>query len=296
MIKHFTLLILCLAVLVSCEAENDTLAGALFDQSSGGGSLVSGSLNMRSGSVRVGNAVTFYDSGGPSGNYGNSQNQVLTVYPANDGDRIALSLEYFSIENATGCTYDSFEVFNGTSTSAPRLDLWCGDGDSFWIPFYFVASNSSGALTIRFKSDGSTTFPGWVAILVSMSSSYPYSITAPRAVGLTGSSSRINYTLFGPSTLPTDQGFCISTTNTLPSRTNGASCFTATVNRYGTRVFSQPAISVNLTHYMRGFYTPPGGTTVYTSTVSYVPMFKELPDLFQRYPIPDEVDELTPIP
>lgn len=283
MIKNFSLLSLCIFLLTSCEAENETLAGALFDQSTGGGSIVSGSLNMRSGSVRIDDTVYFYDSGGISANYGNSQNHVLTVYPANAGDRVTLSLEYFSIENSDGCVYDSFEVFNGTSTSAPRLDLWCGDGDSFWIPFYFIASNSSGALTIRFKSDGSSTSVGWNAILFPLPANYPYQMTTPRAVGLTGSSSRLNYSLFGPSTLPTDQGFCISTTNTLPSRTNGASCFTASVNRYGTRVFSQPAIAANQTHYMRAFHTPPGAATVYSSTVSYVPMFKTKPDLLQRF-------------
>ncbi len=291
--KPTLFLSLCLIVLVSCEAEDDTIAGALFDQSAGGGSTVSGSLNMRSGSVRIDDVVYFYDSGGVSGNYANNQNLVLTIYPKSNNERVVLALDFFSIESADGCTYDSFEVFNGTSTSATRLDIWCGDGDSFWIPFYFVANNSSGALTVRFKSDGSSTSSGWIAQLIPIPEDYDYQIFAPRAVGLTGSSSRLNYSLFGPATLPTDQGFCISISNTLPSRTNGASCFTANVNRYGTRVFLQPAISANNVHYMRAFYTPPGGASVYSATTSYVPMFKVRPDLLERDPF---IEEFTPLP
>jgi hypothetical protein len=248
---------------------------------------------MRSGSVRIDEVIYFYDSGGVSGNYANNQNLVLTIYPKSNDERVVLTLDYFSIEASDGCTYDSFEVFNGTSTSAPRLDIWCGDGDSFWIPFYFVASNSSGALTVRFKSDGSSTGAGWSSQVFPVPADYTYQLFAPRAVGLPGSSSRLNYTIFGPTTLPTDQGFCISTANTLPSRTNGASCFTANVNRYGTRVFLQPAISTNQVHYMRAFYTPPGGTTVYSSSVSYVPMLKVLPDRLMRDAL---LDEFTPIP
>lgn len=276
-INRFYPLFLAVAVL-SCDAQNDTITSSLFDMSEAGATTVSGSVNMRSGSIRIEGAVQFYDSGGPSGNYGNSQNQVLTVYPAREGDRVAMSLEFFSVEFSDGCTYDTFEIFNGTSTSAPRIDFWCGDGDSFWIPHYFVAANSSGALTIRFKSDGTQTFPGWIANLFPLSSTTAYSVSLPRANGLAGNSSRINYTVLGPSQLPADQGFCISTSNTLPSRTNGANCFTASTNRFGTRVFTQPGFGVNQTHYLRAFITPPGGSTVYTSTVTYVPMAKALPD------------------
>lgn len=279
------LLLTLAAMLTACEAENDTITSSLFDMSSGGGSTVTGSVNMRSGSIRIASTVSFFDSGGPSGNYGNNQNLVMTVYPLNSGDRVALALEYFSIENSDGCTFDVFEVYNGTSTSAPRLDFWCGDGDGFWIPFYFVAANSSGALTIRFKSDGSQTGPGWMASLFPVFQNTSYSVSLPRATGLNGNSSRINYTVLGPSALPADQGFCISTSNTAPSRTNGANCFTATVNRYGTRVFVQPGLGIaNQTHYMRAFITPPGGTSTYTNTVTYAPLFKEMPDLSGRGP------------
>lgn len=270
------------ALVMSCDAQNDTITSSLFDMSAAGATTVSGSVNMRSGSIRIESTVNFYDSGGFSGNYGNSQNQVLTIYPAREGDRVAMVLNFFSVEFSEGCTYDVFEIFNGTSTSAPRIDFWCGDGDTFWIPHYFVAANSAGALTIRFKSDGTQSFSGWAASLFPLSSTTGYSISLLRAEGLASNSSRINYTVLGPSQLPTDQGFCISTTNTLPTRTNGASCFTASVNRYGTRVFVQPGLAANQTHYVRAFYTPPGGATVYTSTVTYAPLFKELPDIFER--------------
>jgi len=281
-IRSILPILLSVAVL-SCDAQNDTITSSLFDMSAASASTVSGSVNMRSGSIRIAGPVSFFDSGGPSGNYGNNLNQVLTVYPAQAGERVALWLQSFNVEFEDGCGYDVFEIFNGTSTSAPRLDFWCGSADSYWIPFYFVANNPSGALTFRFKSDGSNTFTGWTATLYTMTNIASYAVTLPRAVGQPGNSSWINYTAFGPSQLPTDQGFCISTTNSVPSRTNGATCYTASINKYGTNRFVLSGLGANQTHYMRAFITPPGGSTVYTTTVAYAPLLNELPDVFSAH-------------
>lgn len=281
------------ALVMSCEAENDTITSSLFDMSAAQSKVVTGSLNMRSGSVKINSAVSFYDSGGPSGSYSNNENRVLTIYPDVTGGRVSFRLDLLDTEYYGGsCTNDYLEIYDGTSTSAPRLDFWCGTETSFWVPFQYVANNSSGALTIRFVSDGSVTRSGWSGSLSLLTPSTSYVISSARAMGVAGNSSFLVYNVIGPTQAPTDQGVCISTTNTVPSRTNGASCFTATVNRYGTRVFSQPGLGANVTHYMRAFMTPPGGTTVYTSTVSYVPLLKALPqDVFRGA----DVDEFVPV-
>ncbi len=281
-IKSILTVILAVAVL-SCEAENDTITSTLFDQSVETSSVASGPVNMRNGSVRINGSVSFYDSGGPAGNYSNNENLTLTVYPATTGYRVRLILEVFNIEFGTDCPYDIFEIFDGTTVNSTRIDIWCGSGDSFWVPHHFVASNSSGALTIRFRSDSSTMEPGWVALLSQVAPTTNYSVILPRAVGLPGNSSMINYTVTGPTQLPTDQGFCISTSSTSPSRTNGADCYTASVNRYGTRVFTLDGIAVNTTHYMRAFYTPPGSASIYSSMVTYSPMSKDIPHLQVRH-------------
>jgi hypothetical protein len=292
--KSYLPLLLAIVV-ISCEAENETITSTLFDMSAANSSVVTGSVNMRNGSIRIQSSIAFFDSGGPSSNYANNETLVLTIYPAKSGDRIAMTLNFFNIENSDGCIYDALEIYNGTSTTAPRIDSWCGTADSFWIPFYFVADNNAGALTLRFKSDGSDTGPGWSANLLPLAPTTGYSISLARATGLTGNSSRLNYTVLGPSLLPTDQGFCISTTNTVPSRTNGANCFTANVNRYGTRVFVQPSLGGTQTHYMRAFVTPPGSSTLYTSTVTYAPLGKALPQEFNRGLIFDEQVQLGPL-
>ncbi len=278
--KSNTIFLLATAfILLSCDSENPDLASALFEQSAETSSVASGSVIMRNGSVRINNNVSFFDSGGSSNSYSNNENLVMTIYPATSGNRIRLILEAFNIEFGTDCPYDTFEVFDGTTVNSTRIDIWCGSGDSFWVPHHFVASNSSGALTIRFRSDGSTTGPGWVAMLSQLAPTTNYSISLPRAVGLAGNSSMINYTVTGPIQLPTDQGFCVSTSTTSPSRTNGAECYTASVNRYGTRVFTLGGIAANTTHYMRAFYTPPGSASIYSSMVMYLPMSKEIPHL-----------------
>lgn len=294
-IRTFLPLFLAVAV-ISCEAQNDTITSSLFEMSAASASTVSGSVNMRSGSIRIAEPVSFYDSGGPSGNYGNNLNQVLTVYPDRPGERVVLGLQSFDIEDEPGCPYDVFEIYNGTSTSSPQLESFCGSLSQFFVPFYFVASNSTGALTIRFKSDGSDNLSGWSASLYTLTNSTAYSVALPRALGLPANSSWVYYNVFGPSTLPTDQGFCISTSNSVPSRTNGASCYTANVNRYGTRWFTQPGLGFsNQLHYMRAFVTPPGGATLYTSTVTYSPLSKALPFEFNRLGDFDTATPLRPI-
>lgn len=279
--KSILLVFLTFAVL-SCDAESDSITSSLFDKSVETSSVVTGPVNMRNGTVRINSPVLFYDSGGSSGSYQNNQNMVLTVYPATSGNRISITLQYFNIENSDNCQYDIFEIYDGTSISAPRIDYWCGLGNSFWIPSLYVASNSSGALTFRFRSDATTTGDGWAATLAQVGPSINYSVNQPKASGLSGNMSLINYTVNGPTQLPTDQGFCISTTSTLPSRTNGADCYTASTNRYGTRVFTMTGITVNTTHYMRGFVTPPGGATIYTTVATYIPTTKAMPDLLTR--------------
>lgn len=281
-IRTFLPLFLAVAV-ISCEAQNDTITSSLFDMSAASASTVSGPANMRNGSIQINGSISFYDSGGPFSNYSNNENLVLTIFPATTGSRVSFRLDAIDTEYLGGdCKEDYLEVFDGPTTSSPRLDVWCGVETTFWVPYQYVATNTSGALTIRFRSDGSVTSSGWSGTLLLVTSSTPYSVTLPRARGVTGNSSYIIYNVLGPTQLPTDQGFCISTTNTSPSRTNGASCYTALTNRYGTRSFTQAGLGANQTHYMRAFVTPPGGAILYSSTVTYAPMLKALPDLFNR--------------
>ena len=111
-------------------------------------------FNMTSGSITTCTGY-FYDSGGASATYNNSENLTMTIYPAVTGNVIRLEFSAFNTESG----YDYLSIYNGTSTSAPLMGTW--DGTSG--PGTITANNSPGALTINFTSDGSVTRDGWVA-------------------------------------------------------------------------------------------------------------------------------------
>ncbi len=111
-------------------------------------------FNMTSGSITTCTGY-FYDSGGPSATYANSENLTMTIYPAAAGNLVRLAFSAFNTESG----YDYLRIYNGTSTSSPLMGTWNGTSG----PGTVTANNSSGALTINFTSDGSVTRDGWTA-------------------------------------------------------------------------------------------------------------------------------------
>ncbi len=111
-------------------------------------------FNMTSGNITTCTGY-FYDSGGPSATYANSENLTMTIYPAGTGNLIRLAFSAFNTESG----YDYLRIYNGTSTSSPLMGTWNGTSG----PGTVTANNSSGALTINFTSDGSVTRDGWAA-------------------------------------------------------------------------------------------------------------------------------------
>ena len=99
---------------------------------------------------------TIYDSGGPNGNYSNSENYTRTIYPGTQGNVVKMTFISFDTESA-----DHLYVYDGTSTSATQIGDY--SGHSVTCPFTVEATNSTGALTFRFTSDGSVVYPGWEA-------------------------------------------------------------------------------------------------------------------------------------
>ena len=105
---------------------------------------------------------TFFDSGGPAGNYQNSEDYTYTFYPGTPGRMMRVEFTSFNIEN----TYDKLYVYDGTSPAATQIT-----GSPFTgavIPAALTqvtAHNAAGALTFRFTSDGSVTPAGWSATL-----------------------------------------------------------------------------------------------------------------------------------
>ncbi len=99
---------------------------------------------------------TFYDSGGPSGNYSNHEYTVTTICPPTPESCVSVHFNSFSIENY----WDYLDVYDGSSTSSPELGFYTGTqlaGETL------IANNATGCLTFVFDSDGSLTYPGWSA-------------------------------------------------------------------------------------------------------------------------------------
>ena len=98
---------------------------------------------------------TIYDSGGAAGAYGISEDRVFTINPATAGQAIQLIFSALAVE--TCC--DFVQVYDGPTTASPLL------GQYTTLPPTLTSSHPSGALTIRFFSDGSITAAGFAAAI-----------------------------------------------------------------------------------------------------------------------------------
>lgn len=116
---------------------------------------------------------TFADSNPGSGTtpYANNENYTVTFVPnsVNRAMRIAFS------EMGIGVG-DSLEVFDGNSTAAPRLMVF-NTANNFPATLTASLSNVSKALTVRFRSDASTTGNGWKATLSCVMPCQPFTGT-----------------------------------------------------------------------------------------------------------------------
>lgn len=119
----------------------------------------------------------FTDSGGPTGNYSNSEDITTVIQPQNPGEKVKITFTQVEIESSTGSgtvggCWDYMSIYDGPSISSPVLAaVKCGRtgfppsvpssllsvGDSF------TSTDASGKLTIRFRSDGSLNYAGWQA-------------------------------------------------------------------------------------------------------------------------------------
>jgi spore germination protein YaaH/PKD repeat protein len=95
-----------------------------------------------------------YDiGGGPQKNYYDNENYTFTLAPPN---ATSITVNFTSFSVATG---DNLYVYNGPSTASPQFPGSPFSGTT--LPPSLTSS--SGAITFRFSSNGSTTAPGWNA-------------------------------------------------------------------------------------------------------------------------------------
>ena len=118
-------------------------------------------LNMSSGTTTLtpGNIVCFYDSGGPNGDYGNSENYTRT-FTSSNGTPVYIYFNSFSVGNNSLIINDYIYVYDGPNTSGTRLNSSSTSGLSGNL---YIAT--SGSLTVKFESNWIGTNSGWSAVV-----------------------------------------------------------------------------------------------------------------------------------
>ena len=119
---------------------------------------------------------TFYDDGGAAGQYSPNLNQTVTIYPDNAGDMVTVTFAGFDMEQS----WDGVMIYDGPDTNAPLIDsgstyghvtcpngAWTGSPSDMYSAdgHSFTSTDTTGALTFVFTSDGSTEGNGWEAVV-----------------------------------------------------------------------------------------------------------------------------------
>ena len=91
------------------------------------------------------------DSGGPDGDYGNDERQLLLIH-VDGAESITLSFSEFDLEN----DYDFLWIYDGATVFSPLIGRW-----NTISPGTVTSSGSS--LLVEFRSDCATTASGWEA-------------------------------------------------------------------------------------------------------------------------------------
>ncbi len=117
--------------------------------------------NMTNGTVTTCSG-NFYDDGGINGEYSSHADYTMTFYPATAGAMLKFTFNSFSTEDmsSSGC-YDELAVYDGTSTSSTLIGEYCDNNPISEV----TATNTDGALTFVFSSDGSVQQDGWNATI-----------------------------------------------------------------------------------------------------------------------------------
>jgi Bacterial Ig-like domain len=166
---------------------------------------------------------TYYDTGGPAGNYSYTDSTVTTIYPTIATEKVKVNFTSFDMDSSAGL--DTLYVYDGPNISSPSL----GKFYYFNSPGSFTSSHSNGALTFRFLAGGGNTFNGWVAPVTCVAAPTCY---MPRTTSLTNISStaaQLNWTASG---VPPGIGYEIFvTTSVIPNASTIPTYTTTSLSR-----------------------------------------------------------------
>ncbi len=98
--------------------------------------------------------ISFYDPGGPTGNYSANQTFTQTFFTSDPNKCLQVTFTSFETESE----YDKLKVYYGTSASGNAFETYSGS-----IPNGFTITSYTDALTFQFISNDSIQKVGWVA-------------------------------------------------------------------------------------------------------------------------------------
>lgn len=133
--------------------------------------------------VTVLNSATgdFYDTGGQIGVYSNDERTLTLIQPSNGG-ALTVTFTQFDVEN----NWDYLYIYDGTTVFSPLVGYYTGTNSPGTV------TSNSGHLLFEFRSDCSSTNPGWAA---SWSSDAP-DATSPTVTVTTNSWETENFYAF----------------------------------------------------------------------------------------------------
>lgn len=137
-------------------------------------------FNMSNSTVNTCSGV-FYDSGGENANYSDYEDYTMIFYPKDETKKIVFDFVDFDVEDNSNCEYDFLKIYDGFSTSSVLIGKYCGTNS----PGIVKATNSIGALTFVFHSDGAQNMSGWKA-----------NICCDTGVGINNYSDKNNISIF----------------------------------------------------------------------------------------------------
>ena len=101
---------------------------------------------------------TLYDSGGPNGNYGTSENYTITICSNIPGGALSLEFTQFNFESPT---WDNLTIYDGPNTASNVLINQAGS-----TALQGVTITATGeCLTLRMVTDNSGTYAGFAATI-----------------------------------------------------------------------------------------------------------------------------------
>jgi len=109
--------------------------------------------------------VMIYDNGGPNSSYSNSCNSTLVLYPANDGEMMMLSGTA-----STESGWDYIYIYDGAGTDNQVAQI-SGSNQTISV------ISTVGPLTLKFTSDGSSTYSGFELLAQCVSCFPPSNLT-----------------------------------------------------------------------------------------------------------------------